>query len=71
MCEWKKKTTVWILISWRHEKPADLDLHCFLKRVLSFEKKSYVHSMLIRLNIAVNLIQLNLSKAVTQKMTKD
>ena len=23
---------VWILISWLHQKPADLDLHCFQKR---------------------------------------
>ena len=28
--EWK---TVWILISWLHVKPADLDLHCFPTRV--------------------------------------
>ena len=28
--EWK---TVWILISWLHEKPADLELQCFQKRI--------------------------------------
>ena len=27
---WK---TVWFLIRWLHQKPADLDLHCFLKRI--------------------------------------
>ena len=30
--------TVWILISWLHRKPADLDLHCFHKREWHFEK---------------------------------
>ena len=30
-------------------KPADLDLHCFQKRVYNFEKKCYVHSVFIRL----------------------
>ena len=28
--EWK---TVWILIRWLHQKPADLDLQCFQKRI--------------------------------------
>ena len=28
--EWK---TVWILIRWLHEKPADLNLQCFQKRI--------------------------------------
>ena len=28
--EWK---TVWILIIWLHQKPADLDLQCFQKRI--------------------------------------
>ena len=28
-----KMKTVWILISWLHQKPAYLDLHCFLKRI--------------------------------------
>ena len=30
-----KSKTVWILISWLLMKPADLDLHCFLKRIYS------------------------------------
>ena len=37
--------TVWILISWLHQKPADLDLHSFQKTVLIKDrvlKKSYV-----------------------------
>ena len=25
--------TVWILISWLHQKPADLDLQCFQKQM--------------------------------------
>ena len=29
---------VWLLISWLHQKTADLDLHCFQKRVENFEK---------------------------------
>ena len=24
---------MWILIRWLHQKPADLDLHCFQKRI--------------------------------------
>ena len=28
---------LWILISWLHQKPADLDLHCFRKRVWNLE----------------------------------
>ena len=24
---------MWILIRWLHQKPADLDHHCFLKRI--------------------------------------
>ena len=24
---------MWILISWLHQKPADLDLHCFQKEI--------------------------------------
>ena len=31
---------MWILISWIHQKPADLDLHCFQKREYSFEEKN-------------------------------
>ena len=38
---------MWILISWLHQKPADLDLHCFQQKVYKVEK-SYVNS--IRLN---------------------
>ena len=34
--------TVWILISWLRQKPADLDLHYFLKRVWHFEKVKYI-----------------------------
>ena len=30
---------MWILISWLHKKPADLDLHCFQKRVYRISKK--------------------------------
>ena len=29
------RTSVQILISWLQQKPADLDLHCFLKRIKS------------------------------------
>ena len=31
-CEDEK---VWIVISWLHQKPADLDLHCFLNIILT------------------------------------
>ena len=40
LCRWK---TVWLQISWHHQKPADLDLHCFQKRVWYFEKKNTIH----------------------------
>ena len=43
---WLKK--VWILISWLHQKPADLDLHFFYKNGMAFWK-IYAHSSLIRL----------------------
>ena len=33
---WMK--TVWILISWLHQKPADLNPHCFQKRGMYFLK---------------------------------
>ena len=33
--EWK---TVWILIRWLHQRPADLDLHCFLKFISMFSR---------------------------------
>ena len=42
-CGWK---TVWIQNSWLIQKPADLDLHCFQKRVSNFEKKSMHHFFL-------------------------
>ena len=39
------KIKVWIQISWFHQKPADLDPHCFQKRVY-FEQR-FVHGVLI------------------------
>ena len=41
------------LISWLHQKPADLDLHCFQKL-----KKSFEHGVLIRSNM-VTLLKLD------------
>ena len=45
---------VWILISWLHQKPADLDLHCFQKSI-KFLKK-FIHSALIEWNTVYNSI---------------
>ena len=36
---------LWILISSLRHKPADLDLHCFQKRIENYEKK-HAHSAL-------------------------
>ena len=47
--------TAWILSSWL--KPADLDLHCFQKRVYNF-RISDVNSTLIRLNMVIILVLL-------------
>ena len=33
---------VQIQISWLHQKPADMDLHCFLKRVMNSEKVFFI-----------------------------
>ena len=33
--------TVWIQVSWLHQKPADLELHCFQKRAKNLKKVSY------------------------------
>ena len=33
--EWK---TMYILIRWLHKKPADQDLHCFLKRIIQLQQ---------------------------------
>ena len=38
--EWK---TVWILIRWLHQKPADLDLNCFQKKDKSRSTLLIVH----------------------------
>ena len=46
---------VWILISWLHQKPADLDLHLFTKGGITFRKKCYVYSALIKLIMALKL----------------
>ena len=36
--------TVWILISWLHQKPADLDLHCFKKSLLEKLHGAHIRS---------------------------
>ena len=41
---------MWILISWLHQKPADLDLHCFGVVVFTQMSKSYAYSALIKSN---------------------
>ena len=38
--------TEWILISRIHQKPADLDPHCFQKRVKNLEKVVYTVHLL-------------------------
>ena len=45
--------TVWILISWLHQKLADQDLHRFIIEVMNFEKSDVHSSMLIRLNMGL------------------
>ena len=56
---------MWILISWLHQKPADLDLHSFQKTVNDFE--SYAHSALIMLICMYSIYFL--SKDIGQHMT--
>ena len=44
---------MWIWISWLHEKPADLALHCYQKRSYIHVIVCCMHSGLIRLNIEI------------------
>ena len=43
---------MWLLIRWFHQKPADLDLQCFLKRISVGSAGQSV-----RLEIKVSLVQ--------------
>ena len=52
--KWK---TVWILISWLCEKPADQDIHCFLKRLYPGSAGQCLSGLLIKFG---NLIIYNM-----------
>ena len=49
---WMKK--VWILISWLHQKLADLNQHCFQERIKNFVTNNYAHNALIIFNMPLD-----------------